>query len=106
MFEKLYLKKMLKNYGVDLNDYCEVIYLKKVLQNMIDAFSSSILEVENKSTLLKEKFDYFSNTGKVFNKSYLDEDLKTNNTLLKKLVKENAKRKRELRALNYSIKNK
>lgn len=105
MFEKLYLKKMLKNYGVDINDYYEVVYLKSVLQSMIDTLSSSILEVENKSTLLKERFDYFSNTGKVFNMSYLDEDLKTNKTLLKLLSKENKKRKRELRALNYSIKN-
>ena len=34
MFEKLYLKRISKKYDIDINNYSEVIYLKKVLEDM------------------------------------------------------------------------
>lgn len=100
MFEKLYLKRISKTYDIDINNYFEVIYLKKILEDMTQYLSGSILNFKTKVEFLEEKNKYYYNTGKTLSCAYLDEEIKNNKTGLKKLIKESKKRQKEIDVLD------
>ena len=58
MFEKLYLKRISKKYDIDINNYSEVIYLKKVLEDMSQYLSGNILSFKTKVEFLEEFFKH------------------------------------------------
>ena len=99
MFEKLYLKRISKKYDIDINNYSEVIYLKKVLEDMSQYLSGNILSFKTKVEFLEKKNRYYYNTEKILDCAYLDEEIKSNKTGLKKLIKESKKRQREIGVL-------
>ena len=103
MFEKVHLKLMEKKYGVNTKNCTEVIYLRSIIRKMIGELSTDITDFNNEVTVLTNKINYYSSTGKGTQLAYLDEKLVNHKKSVKSLVKERKRRNKDLAVLNYQM---